>query len=53
MVFELTNGERASEHNFFQVDKTSRNLLMQPIKNEERATRSGKLFSPEKFEVIE
>ena len=48
--FELANGEKASEHNFFKVT-SPRHLLMQPIANEERATRSGKLFSPEKIQV--
>jgi len=48
-TFELPNGKRASEANFFKV-KSPKNLLMQPIENEERATRSGKLFSPEKFQ---
>ena len=43
-------GDRANENNFFDITDQNRGL-MQPIQNAEKATRSGKIFSPEKLKV--
>ena len=41
-------GDKANEYNFFDVTYQN-NGLMQPIQQEEKTTRSGKIFSPEKL----
>ena len=41
-------GDKANEYNFFDVTYQN-NGLMQPIQQEEKTTRSGKIFSPEKI----
>ena len=41
------NGQRANEFNFYD-EKDKKTGLMQPINSRKRATRSGKIFSPEK-----